>query len=434
MTRTLAATLLMACAIVGAATLISRRLQPRASTIVWDARQYYRVTRDFVAGDRPYAESPYVFRIGLPCLVAALAPADPRSGFLAVNVVCAFAIGVLLAVWLTEWGIGRSLCLGAVALFAAAWHGPARYVYYNPAYVDPPFIAFLIAGLLLIRSIDRRYSASGVVALTLLVAAGTLVRETMVLVAASFVLVSNPVRHWLNGSRTGNAIPVAARFAPLVAGFAGLLLTHAVVTVDVSERSSMVGAALQWLHKAPDSYVMGWLTAFGPVAAIVLFDWRRALAFLAEHEWLVGFFLLCVALSFFGGSDTERFAFWSMPVVYLLLARAVERHLPALRRGVLPAAIIVAQAVAARVFWGIPDPQDEAVVSLANSPGLAVRAYGIVNRLIVIDAFHWNLWSTFGSRPLRLLRIALYAAVMAAIIWTLRRRERALAHGLASRV
>ena len=182
--------------------------------------------------------------------------------------------------------------------------------------------------------------------------------------------------------------------------------------------------ALQWLHKSPDQYVMGWLTAFGPVIAVVLYDWRRALRLLADHEWLAALMAGCAALSLVGGSDTERFAFWSLPVVYLLLARAIEHHAGVLRSRVLIAALVISQAIAARVFWGIPDPRAESVVGLALNAGWRDRIYGIANRLFVIDSFHFNLWSSFGSRPFRLLRVGLYLAVIASVIWAMQRRAR----------
>ena len=136
-----------------------------------------------------------------------------------------------------------------------------------------------------------------------------------------------------------------------------------------------------------------------------------------------------MALSFIGGSDTERFAFWTLPVVYLLLARAIERHREILRSIPLVAAFATVQAVSARLFWGIPDPHGETVMALAVNAGWRDRIYGFLNRLLVIDSFHFNLWSSFGSRPFRVLRIALYFAVGGGLIWAMHRRARALSPG-----
>jgi hypothetical protein len=414
--------LCLACAIVTLFALVSGRLQKPTPVVVWDAGQYYSMARQFAAGRAPYAESPYVFRVGVPWLVSKMWPRDPARGFFIINLASGFAIAVLLTMWLRTWGIASWIPLAMVALVAAAWHGPVRYIYYNPGYVDPPFIALLLVGLLLIHSIAHTWSAGKIVLLALLSTAGGLVRETMVLVPVCFLLVNGPVTAFVMGQRRSRPVPAWALLLPLVACVCAIALTHRMVAVDVTERSSMVQAAYQWLHKAPDSYAMGWLATFGPVLAIVAFDWRRALRFLADHEWLAAFFVGCAAVAFLGGSDTERFAFWSLPVVYLLLARAIERHANVLRSASLVAGLVVSQAVSARVFWGIPDPHAESVVALGLKSVWPDRIYGVLNRLFVIDSFHFNLWSSFGSRPFRLFRLGLYVVVTGGFMWAMHSR------------
>ena len=415
----------LACAIVALVMLVSRQLQTRTSVIVWDAGQYYRVATQYAAGRTPYAESPYVFRIAVPWLVSKGWPTDPPRGFFIINRVSAFIIAIVLILWLRAWAITGWISLVVVTLVAGAWHGPMRYLFYNPGYVDPPFLVFLLIGLLLIRWIEQASSPIKILLLTLLSAAGALVRETMLLVPLCFLMVNGPVAALIRGRRRSSLpVPVWALVLPLVSCVAAIAYTHRIVAVDATERASMLQAALQWLHKTPDSYAMGWLTAFGPILAIIAFDWRRALRLLADHEWLWALLAACIVLSFIGGSDTERFAFWSLPIVYLLLARAIEHHAGILRSAPLLVALVVSQSVAARVFWGIPDPQTENAVGLALSSGWGDRLYGIANRLFVIDAFHFNLWSSFGSRSFRLVRVGLYLIVTAGLIWLMHRRAR----------
>jgi hypothetical protein len=41
--------------------------------------------------------------------------------------------------------------------------------------------------------------------------------------------------------------------------------------------------------------------------------------------------------------------------------------------------------------------------------------------VFVIDDFHWNLWSNFGSRPFHLVQLAFYLAISATVIALMRR-------------
>jgi hypothetical protein len=364
---------------------------------------------------------PYVYRVAIPWLVSRLSPSNPREGFTIVNVVAGLMTAALLDLWLRVWVARARIRLALVALFAGAWHGPARYVFFNPGYVDPPFLVCLVAALLVIRSLSRRYSIATMALLLGVTAAGTLVRETMALVAFAFVFVDNPILGRHDKQSTGSTVPLASRFAPLVLAVAIIAWTHRIVTVDTAERS-FVGAVMQYLYKSPLSYVLSWFTAFGPVLAILVFDWRGAWRDLSEHEWLAALFALCAAMAFIGGSDTERFVFWTMPIVYLLIGRAIVRHAQVFQRPAIVLSLVALQAVSARVFWGIPDPAIDGAPLVDQSPGAAV--YGVLDRLIVIDHFHWNLWSNFGSQPFRLIRLVGYLLITGALVRAMRRHNR----------
>jgi hypothetical protein len=78
-------------------------------------------------------------------------------------------------------------------------------------------------------------------------------------------------------------------------------------------------------------------------------------------------------------------------------------------------ALVIAQIVSARLLWSIPSPS-LAVASMSEMPTLGAKIYSTLDRLFVIDDFHWNLWSNFGSRPFHALLLALYLAFSAAMI------------------
>lgn len=410
-----------ALAIAAGFMIAGAQLQQPTQVVLWDARQYYGMATRLAHGQPAFAEVPYVYRVGVPWVVSRLTLEDPRRGFRGVNIGAALAIAVLLDAWLWHWVGGWRVRLALVALFAAAWHGPVRYLLFNPGYVDPPFLVALLAGLLLIRSLASRFSRAAFIGLLAVTLAGTLVRETMALVAAAFLFANNPLHRRSAGAPASARLPPAVLLAPLLLSIVAIAWTHAIVTVDTAERS-FGGALRQYLHKSPASYALAWFTAFGPVLAVVAFDWRGAVRDLADRQWLAAFLALCAAMAFVGGSDTERFVFWSLPVVYLLIGRAVERRRAVLQQAGIASAIVAVQAVSARVFWGIPDPAREGA-ALAGQAWPATL-YGILDRLLVIDAFHWNLWSSFGSRPFRLARLALYLLVTGALVCAMHLRAR----------
>jgi hypothetical protein len=54
----------------------------------------------------------------------------------------------------------------------------------------------------------------------------------------------------------------------------------------------------------------------------------------------------------------------------------------------------------------------------------SAKLWGVVDRLLVIDDFSWNMWSYFGSRPFHALELGIYSAFSAALILYIRWAER----------
>jgi hypothetical protein len=293
-------------------------------------------------------------------------------------------------------------------------------VYFNPVYVDPPFMALASVGLYLIQLQQTRFSRARLAGLCAVCVMGSLVRETMLLVALASVFASNPIRHMIRSHTPPWELFRLRTLAPILAAIATIALTHSLVQTEGTR--TFGGAALQWIRKPPTSYVLSWFMCFGPVLALPIYAWRPTLRFLAEHEYLAAFILSTAALAYFGGADTERFVFWSFPVTYLMIAMAFERNLDAVRSLRFAVAMAASQAISSRVFWSIPDPRAGAT-ELGSEPTISGWLYGLADRLFVIDHFYWNLYTSFGSAPFRLLRLAVYITVIGAFLLYFRNHQ-----------
>ena len=85
--------------------------------------------------------------------------------------------------------------------------------------------------------------------------------------------------------------------------------------------------------------------------------------------------IVCGALAYVGGSDTERILGWAAPVVYVLIGRAIEAYWPVLRRHpVATAALAIVQLLSARVFWPVPVGYDNPQPLPADGSHVVVAA------------------------------------------------------------
>jgi len=370
---------------------------------------YQQVADQFAHGRPIVGQAPFVYRIGTPVLAAVLAPGNLMLGFKLCNVLANLAATVLMVIWLRRHVPSPALRVGLVALFLTHWLGPVRSVWFYPAISDPWLFAFLFGGLILID----RYRASGSRRDLLLLAAlsfvGSAFREVVLVVALALPFAHGPLLPW-------RGVPAFLRqlrpltFLPLAAGLLGLLLVRRYVAQE--NDYAFAATALGWLYaKPPATLLLGVFNAFGPLLFLIVWNWRGAWRHLTMNQHLLVYLAAMVMLAWMGGMDNERLMYWCMPVVYLLLARAVVDLGPTLRSAGLLALLLAGQSLAHRLWWTTPDfVRDD-----TTSSWLLLAPLGAHVRYLDLLSFHMG-------HPRCLLTLAQYALFGLVVLEWLRHR------------
>lgn len=384
----------------------------------WDSDEYYRMAEQFAAGEPITAAAPYAYRVLVPWLVGQCCHADIQRGFLLINLASALALSVLFAFWLRAFVSTAGVRLLMVAALALQWHAPARFVFYYPAYVDPLFLVLVVAALIAGERLLGRPAIADGLTYAGLVAIGTQARETMLLLPVCGLLAAVLDRR---DTRFG-------RIRWYAGALAAGVVAHLVARIIVEPRPGygVVATIAEQLTRKPiESVLLAWFIAFGPMIAVVAYDWRATLTFLRRRADLAALPVLSLALAYAGGTDTERLIFWAAPVVYLLVAQSIERQRMLLSSAAVSTVVVTGQVLSQRVLWPVPDP-GSAVTAWSDAKHWGARLYAIANRMFVIDDFHWNLWSNFGSRQVHLIQLGFYLAVSALVVLLMRRRASSL--------
>jgi hypothetical protein len=382
-----------------------------------DGKEYYDTAEQIAAGRTIQTEVPYAYRIALPWLVARTFPKALEHGFRVHNIWASAAGAALLLAWLRAFRIRPGVAALATILYVANWIGPARFLYFYPEYVDPPFIAFLIGALLLMHRVRSRFSWPGVLALALVCFVGGFVRETILLAPVAFLFAN--VRFDASEEKPAT-IPAVALLLPLVLTLAALVLVRQIPMEPRRSISAVDAAVYLFQNKPLFTLPLSFFMTFGPILTVVLYDWRAVRAVAAKHFYLAVFFGGVFAASYIGGHETERYLIWAAPVAYLLIAIALQNHGAALMRNAWVFVLLVgAQALGEHVFFGIPD-YSLPVNDWATLTTFGERAWGLLDRLVIIDDYSWNLWSYFGSRPFHFVQLCLDAALAGFLVWWLR--------------
>jgi hypothetical protein len=388
----------------------------------WDGVHYYRTAEQFAGGETIRGDAPFCFRIGTPFLVSLLRKTDLILGFKTVNLAANVLTFVLFVIWtrlfISGWGIR---CL-LVVLFLTQWLGPFRNVYFAPVNTDPALYCIILLGLLCIH-FARSRPLLAVTCLSVVVFFGVAFREVAFLLAIAMLFAQNPIifsglSSEVTVSRFKDLVRMPPVFCwlPVLSGLAGFVWLHQMAH-QVNDYS-FLREALKWAYeKSWLSYLHSLFIAYGPVIVLVIFNWRRSLAFLVSHQALLVFMAGFCVLAYLGGSDTERFWFWTMPVTYVLIGKAIEENRLLLQSKALIVLLFATQAIAQRVFWTCPDYPNgfRTPLPILTVPG---------NRFQLLDLF-----SCHGKRSIEAVSLAEYAFLAVVIIWWLSCRAKRIAKG-----
>lgn len=373
----------------------------------WDGRSYYKVAEDFSRGLSPKADAPHVYRIGTPLLASLLFKDNLLFSFKITNLIANTFLVFLLIIWLrlyiTDWRIRVLLSI----LYLTQWHGPIRFVHFYPAYVDPWALVFLLAGLIGIHKARTNPTLPLICGLSLITLVGVMFREIVILVSIALLFSTNPViwdRNSVFSVRTVNKFPLMY-FIPFLFGLLGIAGVH--VLVEQTSTVWFIKSAVRWAYNKPLlTYVHAWFIAFGPILIIIVYHWREALAFLGKHQFQLILLIAIALLAYIGGSDTERFLFWSLPVIYVLIGKALENNTSLLKSSPLLIVIGLSQCISQRLFWTLPDFPNTFPHSLPIFTSIGSKVP------------YLDLWSYHGNRLVQFISLSQYFLLgLVLLVW-----------------
>jgi len=399
----------------------------------WDGCAYYSTAGQLSEGKTPRGPSPFIYRLGTPAVATLLSSQGLLNGFLRANVLAAALLTVLMVIWLRQHVANRLIRVLLLSAFLLEWLGPARFTYFYPTTCDPWAMTFCLLALILVDRLQARISPIMLVFTCLTCLAGSLFREFELLVGLSALAAAG----FLSCERGLRVHPPKLLLTlPFVSALVGLTVAHLyaspgpLITTEVGclgtypKDYTYIHTAVHWLYTQPLAmYIHAWLIAFGPILFLLLFDWRGSLGFLRGRQHLLFYLVGVMGLAWIGGYDTERYAFYAMPVIYVLCGRVIARNASIFKSPVLICSLAVTQLISARVLWTIPDYwQSTAPNALQLALDTPAPSYFMLipfGRISVL-----NLLSHFG--PMMSVSLAQYCVLGVALLAFMRHRENRL--------
>lgn len=320
--------------------------------LTFDALQYFSVAQKFESHQHVIGESPFVYRIGLPFLVSVFFPEDLFTGFRLINLAGAFISIFLLLIWFRLHLKNIFVRLWLIVLFSTHWVGVLRLSYYSPVHVESLNTVFNLVGFILVYYLQKNPKDFRLFAMfCTVIFLGVFFRESVIFLAAIYFAVF--IHGALNGSNDNASPSVKEIFlagSPLLLGLISFGLTRTIASPD--NEYSLLANMVAWTYQKPfPTYLQSYFTTYGPMLALLVPAFNKVKDFLAREKFYT-YYLAFICLIAWGiGSDTDRFLFWAMPVVYTLLGLAMEQLIPLFKKQrMVLISLIFLQLLAQRSF------------------------------------------------------------------------------------
>lgn len=310
----------------------------------WDGVEYFKTAQDFSQNIKPNAKAPFIYRIGTPLLVSKIFPNDINYGFKTINLYANFIMIVLFYLILTHFTQSSILRILFPVLYIFQFHAPIRFTYFYPIQTDSIALIFLFCGILvLIKEIKSKYIYLSIIGII-----GIYFREIAIIPSFVYLLI-NFKENKYNKIETKYAIPFLLTF---IAMFSIKLI------VSQSNTYQSHNAAFDYLYnKSLLMYVHSLLIAFGPILLLLLYLMIKGkLNYEIPNPKQVYYLIsIILILAFVGGSDTERLAYWSAPLVFGFLAFQIDKNNLFKESKLLLSILLILQLYSSRILFIIPD-------------------------------------------------------------------------------
>ncbi len=378
----------------------------------WDGAKYLHMYEQAARGESFAEEKPYVYRVATPVLAARLGAAfglEPRAAFHALNLTSALFTALLLVLIQNALGVRPWVAAFLAATFLVQWHAPLRQQFYDSFNVDAASQPFTC--LILLSGLSAWRPRVRLSVLTLATFVGVFFRESVIFATAAVAL-ADAVQAYGRGLR-GAAIArdeaVRAHALPLLAGLAGIVATH--LLVSGSGPYSFLSTIFYYLyHKPPLVVLHAFFNGYGTVLIPAIVFAPLALDAIRRAPLLAVYPLITFALGWTAGGDTTRINYWGcmtlLPLIGLVLSRL---RLATFAVG----ACLALEAVSTRLFFPLPDyPGTEAWrIPLLTNWGS--------------DFPYFDLWSELANPRVLLISLFQYLALTAGIALWVRWQGRA---------
>lgn len=382
----------------------------------WDGSSYYAITEKIMDDVEPLSgEYPFIYRVGFPCLVACVTNytnLNILDSAYYINLTGVIILTNLLYAWLLYFIKNYKIRLVIILMFLFTWHAPLRIIKFYPMLTDIWGSVWLLLCFHLIYKIkhystNKRRLYAFVIIFSIIVAIGTLFRESNLAIALGLLFIFNPLSYnksvfdspksMLNYiqkmiHKYKTLMPVFFIFPFIFA----LIIKYIVTKNFITEHTigyAYFDSLIRWIYtRSLPEFLTATCISYGVFGLLIpYFIWKHR-SILWERQEIAFLLFVFTVLGYVGGTDTERILYMStFPIVFVFIGLGIEKMYNSEQRWWLWILLLI-NTLPARVFWYIP-----------NTPSVTNNTPYPIFTLLGTDFQYLYLYSHHGNWLLNLL-------------------------------
>lgn len=389
-----------------------------------DEVRYLAVATQFRAGEAIAERIPQVFRIGSPYIASLMPIKDISDAFFYWEMSSAVLAVLLLYVWLRFHLRSRFLPVFFMALTVCTLWGPVRATTFHTHGIEGSTFLWLMCSYFALYQYHRTGGVMWVFVLAVTSSVGVTTREFCLVPALALPFVHNPLTNrTFADMRPRILLPSLARvffsreklllWLPLACGLTVLAGVHALVT-PTDKWSYVNTVAWGFSDLGPLRYLASMFNALGPLPLIVFFVSGYVRAFLKQHQMFAITLVAFLPMSWSAFAD-ERYFVWIMPILFVMIGRAMERHFDVIRSWPTMLLVIVFELISVRAFFPLVEPGRPRVQKTIAEEALA---------RYLPDGWHFTEMTALKAEPKSVLAIVGISLIMGSILWLMMNHRR----------
>lgn len=285
----------------------------------YDGVYYYQITEQFAKNEKITSYAPFIYRLGTPFLVSIIFE-DYIFGFKAINLVFSVILSILIYL-LASLYLENKIAILTAFFYQLHWISGVRYILFDPMGTDYIALTFIYLCLYMISKKINNY----ILWVTLISSIGVFFREIALI--PMIILIYN--RYKDNNYKWSfinlkNIYLVILFIIPF--SIYALINLSEIFNIFLTKTNdyNSITSAVRWIYiKGIGQFIHSFFNVYGLLLIIPFIFYNKLKEFKNQFELQYFTLIIIIILALIGGSDTERFIAWGLPIFLIITIKII---------------------------------------------------------------------------------------------------------------